>query len=162
MNASDNNAVIGIEGDSLVYAEQCSELWRTPLSALAVIGEYTTANGPYIDDYFLVFITAPEGNCFHGSFYAEGRDTLLASLTERLGSPVECGLCNCTELTSRCMWPPTLTGTPVFQFTRGPSGGGWARVRRLLSPEFAFDFTAEVDSYLSSLNDRNVQPDHSS
>ena len=157
MNASDNKAVIGLEGDSLVYREQGTELWRTSLSAVAVIGEYTTANGPYIDDYFLVFVTTPEMHHFHGSFYAEGRDVLLASLTKRLGTPVECGLCNSTELTSRCLWPPPLAGRPLFRFTRGPAGGGWARVRRLMSPEFAFDFTPEVESYLSSLGKGNVQ-----
>ena len=158
MNASDNKAVIGLEGDAVVYREQGTELWRTPLAAVAVIGEYTTANGPYIDDYFLVFVTTPERHHFHGSFYAEGRDALLASLTERYGASVECGLCNSTQLTSRCMWPPSLAGRPLFRFTRGPVGGGWARVRRLVSPEFAFDFTTEVESYLSSLAHGNVQP----
>lgn len=157
MNASDYKAVIGLEGDSLVYREQGTELWRTPLSAVAVIGEYTTANGPYIDDYFLVFVTTPEMYHFHSSFYAEGLDALLASLTNRLGVPVECGLWSSTELTSRCMWPPSLAGRSLFQFTRGPVGGGWARVRRLVLPEFAFDFTAEVESYLSSLGNGNVQ-----
>jgi len=159
VNASDNNkAVIGLEGDLLVYREQGTELWRTRLAAVAVIGEYTTANGPYIDDYFLVFVTTPERHHFHGSFYAVGRDALLASLTKRLGSSIECRLCNSTQLTSRCMWPTSLVGSSLFRFTRGPVGGGWARVRRLVSPEFAFDFTMEVESYLHSLADGNVQP----
>ncbi len=86
MNASDNKAAIHLEGDSVVYTEQGKERWRTRLAKVAVIGEYTTPNGPYVDDYFLVFVTTPEKDHYHGSFYAEGRDVLLASLADRLGA----------------------------------------------------------------------------
>ena len=127
MNASDRYAKIGLEGDFLVYREQGTERWRVPLVAVAIVGEYTTANGPYVDDYFLVFVTTPERHQFHGSFYAEGLHALLASLSERLGATVQCGLCNSADLKSRCMWPPALAGQPLFRFTLVPSGGGWLR-----------------------------------
>jgi hypothetical protein len=150
MNASDNKAVIRLEADKIVYAETGTELWRVPVSSVSVVGEYTTQNGPYVDDYFLVFVTSPGGNHFHASFYAEGRDSLLAELQDKFGATFECGLANSTNLVSRCIWPNELLGKSLFRFTRLPNGGGWKRLRCALSPEYAFDFTDEIQSYLAS------------
>jgi len=48
VNSSDNQAVIRLAGDDVVYHKQGVELWRVPLKSIAVIGEYTTPNGPYV------------------------------------------------------------------------------------------------------------------
>lgn len=158
VSASDNDAVIGLEGDVVVYREQATEVWRVSLLSVAIVGEYTTANGPYVDDYFFVFVTKPQGHHFHASYYAKGCEALLAALEDRLGAKIRCSLVKSTKLTSRCMWPPQLAGHALFRFTRIPSGGGWNRVRRMLSGRCAFDFTIEVERYLASVTENNVQP----
>jgi hypothetical protein len=158
VSASDNNAVIGLEGDAVVYREQATEVWRVSLLSVAIIGEYTTANGPYVDDYFFVFVTKPQGHHFHASYYAKGCEALLAALEDHLGAKIGCGLVKSTKLTSRCMWPPQLAGQALFRFTAVPSGGGWNRVRRMLSGQCAFDFTIEIERYLASVTGNNVQP----
>ena len=102
------------------------------VKSIAVIGEDTTRNGPYVDDYFFVFVTTPERRQFRGSFYAEGREDLLTALSRRFTVQLKCGLCHSSDLTSRCLRPPALEGKPLFPFTRGPAGGDWSRMRRFL------------------------------
>ncbi len=46
--------------------------WTVNLQDVRLIGEYTTANGPLIDDYFFVFLTAKENGWHEASFYASG------------------------------------------------------------------------------------------
>ena len=80
--------------------------WDLKISDIRLVGEYTTAKGPYIDDCFLVFLTAFEGGWYEASFYARGRDTVLPALGAALGAPVEAGLCNSTHYKTRVIWPP--------------------------------------------------------
>jgi hypothetical protein len=44
------------------------------------------------------------------SFYADGREEILANVGERLGSPIELRLANSTDWKSRVLWPPELAG----------------------------------------------------
>jgi len=80
-----------------------------------LIGEYTNSDGPYLDDYFLVFLTAPEGGWHQASFYAKGRDETLAALSKDLGVPLECGLCHSTQYKTRIMWPPHLKDQELME-----------------------------------------------
>jgi len=150
MNASDNNAAIRVESGEIIYSEENKILWSLPLSSVVIIGEYTTSNGPYIDDYFLVFVTRPNKQHFHASFYAEGRDVMLINLSQHFGNNIECGLANSAQLASRCMWPPALTGKKLFNFTRLPVLG-WKRIFSFIfSPERAFDFSKIVENHLAA------------
>jgi hypothetical protein len=79
--------------------------WELKISSIRLVGEYTTANGPYIDDYFFVFLTALEGGWHEASFYAQGRDEVLRSLSVALGAPIETGLCNSAHYKTRIIWP---------------------------------------------------------
>ena len=80
--------------------------WDLKISDIRLVGEYTTANGPHIDDYFLVFLTAFEGGWHEASFYARGRDKVLTALSVVLGAPIETGLCNSAQYKTRIIWPP--------------------------------------------------------
>src|SRR6478735_5383040 len=67
--------------------------WTIPISAIRLIAEYTNSDGPWIDDYFFVFLTAPEDGWHEASFYAKGREATLRALEQKIGAPLECGLC---------------------------------------------------------------------
>jgi len=64
--------------------------WTVPFVDVRLIGEYTNSDGSYLDDYFLVFLTAPEGGWHQASFYAKGREETLAALSKDLGVPLQC------------------------------------------------------------------------
>src|SRR3954452_276863 len=114
---------VRVNGTTLIYMPNSGVLgWTLPIEAIVLIAEYTTNEGPYVDDYFLTFITVEDGQLFYSScsFYAEGRDAALLEISDRLGSPVELGLAGSTEWTSRVIWPPSLKGMAYFTFETIP------------------------------------------
>lgn len=150
MNASNNSATIRIQSGEIIYSEGNKTLWCLPLSSVEIVGEYTTPNGSYIDDYFLVFITQPNKQHFHASFYAEGRNIVLNNLSQCFGNTIECGLSNSTQFASRCMWPPRLAGQKLFNFSPLPVLG-WKRIFSFIfAPERAFDFSKPVENHLAA------------
>jgi hypothetical protein len=108
---------VALQDGNVVYSSSSCELWQIPVAELAVIGEYTTPNGPLVDDYFLVFITK-KGALFTASFYSEGRDRLLFEFGRLMGSDVVPGLANSTDYASRVMWPGDLRDQQLFEWAQ--------------------------------------------
>ena len=101
--------------DGVISYRAVSVGWAIRLEDIRLIGEYTTANGPYMDDYFLVFITSLENGWYEASFYADGFEKVLEQLTAFLGEPVDAGLCNSAEFKSRIIWPPECAGRELLE-----------------------------------------------
>jgi hypothetical protein len=101
--------------DGVIRYSSVGPVWELRLSALRVIGEYTNANGPYLDDYFLCFATT-DSEWYEASFYDEGRDEFLKELGHLLGSDFQLHLVGSTDYASNVLWPPHLAGTPMFTF----------------------------------------------
>jgi hypothetical protein len=121
-------------------------IWSVPISKIRIIGEYTTCDGPWGDDYF-VFLTREE--CFEASFYARGRDKVLSELKCRLQHELRTGLCHSTELASRILWPAQLEGHPLFNLVPKRPAGIIARLRQFISPGVELHFTHEVRKELN-------------
>jgi hypothetical protein len=92
-------------------------VWQIPLESIVLMAEYTTNEGPHIDDYFLVFVSADGDslNIATASFYADGRDEIVRNLAQTWKSNIELSLVNSTEWASRVVWPPTLVGKEYFE-----------------------------------------------
>ncbi len=124
-------------------------MWRVPVSALRVIGEFTNTDGPYADDYFLVFITHDQ--TFEVPFYAEGRDALLGELGKRIGHTLRPGLCDSTSLASRVLWPGRLEGHPVYDILPEERAGAiFGKLRQWALPRAHMCFTDEVKKEFES------------
>jgi hypothetical protein len=93
--------------------------WELPIADVGVVGEATNPSGPWGIDYLLYFATGPD-LWFEASFYADGRDEFLLALGEALGNPLELGLCNSVDYASRVLWPRSLAGQPMFQYSDVP------------------------------------------
>ena len=77
-----------VKDSDLEYSgENGRVFWSLPISSTVLIAEYTTNEGPWCDDYFLVFVTIEKDTFyFHtASFYSAGRDETLAALKQLLG-----------------------------------------------------------------------------
>jgi len=147
--ALNQSGQITLEGDIIVYALSEREAWRVPVADVRVIGEFTTANGPFVDDYFFVFIARDQS--FEASFYAEGRDTLLAELGHRLCHELQAGLCHSTSLASRVLWPARFEGHPLFDFLpEEPASNILGKLRQRMLPRVHMHFTDEVRKALES------------
>jgi hypothetical protein len=92
-----------------------------PFEEILVLGESTNESGPFADDYFLCFVTRPDGRWLEASCDAEGRDELLLRLGNRLGGVFECQLCNSASFRSRIMWPDEVREHPLFEFLEPPA-----------------------------------------
>jgi hypothetical protein len=126
--------------------------WRLPISEIRVMGEHTDDHGPYVDDYFFVFLT--DSHFYEASFYAEGRDTFLSELSDLLVAKISCDLVRSTDFQSRVMWPPDIAGQPFYDFVPVPKPGGfWAGLKYRLLPEVACHFTDAVKGKLKIADD---------
>ena len=110
---------IQLDGDVICYRSPVYGDWSLPVANLRLIGEYTNQDGPIADDYFFCFATGPE-TWLEASFYADGADEFLRALSAKLGAPLLTGLCHSTDFASRVLWPESLAGEPMFQFTDLP------------------------------------------
>jgi hypothetical protein len=112
---SDSGSIV-LDGTTVRYRSRNHGTWDISLSTIRVIGEATNQYGPFADDYFLCFATSPQ-HWHEASFYAEGREVFVAALSRELGFQLIPGLVNSTDFASRILWPPTLAGQPMFQYT---------------------------------------------
>jgi len=131
--------------------------WALPLDHLVLIAEYTTNQGPYVDDHFVVFVTIESEEIYFlsCSFYAEGRKSVLNDLANRLGAGCESGLTGAsaglTEWNSRVVWPPHMLGKPLFTFTSAPPPHVRnALLNRVLGKAYAYAISANVREYIEA------------
>lgn len=124
MNSKDYAGKLQCDGEIIVYQSPLRS-WSVPITDVRLIGEYTNSDGPHIDDYFLVFLTAPDNGWHEASFYAKGRDVALAALIRRIGDNLECGLFGSTEYKTRIMWPPHLKGQELMEVIPPKKQGLW-------------------------------------
>jgi hypothetical protein len=101
------------------YRHNEAVVWNLPVASIRVIGEATTSNGPYVDDYYFCFATGPD-SWYEASFYAEGTKEFLKSLGSALGYELQLRLLGSTDFESNVLWPPHLAGKPMFTFIPVP------------------------------------------
>jgi hypothetical protein len=115
-----------LEKADVVYSANGKELWRLPVTQIRVIGEYTTANGPYVDDYFLVFVVRQSTEWFEASYYAQRDDSFRKNLGNLLGGDeIRFGLNNSTDWKHRVLWPKNLEGSELFEITPEKESENW-------------------------------------
>jgi hypothetical protein len=149
MTTPNQSGRIAIEHDSVSYTMPQQQGWRIAVSELRLVGEFTDDHGPVVDDYFFIFLT--RDGCFEASFYAEGRDALLAELGRRLQHELRTGLCHSTSLASRVLWPARLEGHPVFDVVPEERAGTiLGRLRQHVLPRVRMHLTDEVRRELES------------
>ena len=127
MTRDEDSGVLECKSETLVYRSALRE-WSIPISDIRLIAEYTNSDGPYIDDYFFVFLTAPEGGWHEASFYAKGREAALRALEQTLGAPFEIGLCHSTEYRTRIMWPESVKDQPLMDFIPPKHQNWWQKL----------------------------------
>jgi hypothetical protein len=144
--------VLGIRQSDLECLDISGKLlWTLTIDSIVLIAEYTTNEGPHVDDYFLVFVTAEENKLFFStcSFYVDGRDEALSILQMRLGSSIQLGLQGSTEWRSRVAWPARMAGSEYFTFAEIPPKTLLEKVKkRLLGPTQEYAISKPVRDYL--------------
>ena len=81
-------------------------------SDLLVIGEFTTANGPFIDDWFLTLITKNEW--IEIPMYTDGMTKFLTDLGKILNADLNAQLANSADWKTRIMYPTELKEKELY------------------------------------------------
>jgi hypothetical protein len=114
---ANKSGVVRLDGTGVRYTLRDRGSVVISLDEVGVIGEYTTENGPLVDDWFLVLVCKEGTGWFEISMYAEGIPELFRQLSAALGAIIEMGLANKTDFSSHIIWPPSIAGRPLFHFT---------------------------------------------
>jgi hypothetical protein len=137
--------------------------WSVEIKDIILIAEYTTNEGPYVDDYYIIFVTIENGKAYFAScmLYADGTTVALAELKERFGMLSEFGLLRSTEWVSRVMWPVHLAGSDYFQFTEVKPIGLWERISKMLfGPQLEYKPTDAIWAYIQLKKQGNESTAH--
>ncbi len=149
---------LDIAQSALEYRNSQHELvWQMPVDNIVLMAEYTTNEGPWLDDYLLVFVAADGDrlNLATASFYADGRDEIVSKLAERWKVKIELSLFNSTEWTSRIVWPPAMVGEQYFDFSEVQPKRLLERLRRFaFGPAYEYSPTRSVREFLLSQTPR--------
>ncbi|WP_405384131.1 hypothetical protein [Maribacter sp. LLG6340-A2] len=81
-------------------------------SDLLIIGEFTTANGPFIDDWFLTLIT--ESEWIEIPMYTDGMTEFLTDLGKILNADLNAQLTNSADWKTRIMYPTEFKDKELY------------------------------------------------
>jgi len=123
--------------------------WELAPTDIALIGEYTTANGPFVDDYFFAFVR-DDGAVFQASFYAAGGNATLDALGATLGGRITAGSATPPLAFARDL-AASARGHALFELRERVDGGIWHRLQRVMGMG-AMDavLTDDVERYLAN------------
>lgn len=136
----------------LEYRDERRHLrWRLKPENIALVAEYTTNEGPFGDDWFLVFAVANKTPYFMTcSVYSDGSDEALKFLRTRFA--IEPRLTNSTEWKSVVLWPKEIEGSPLIEFSQRESRNWRERFRAWFDGCInQSHLSAAVHQYLQSL-----------
>jgi hypothetical protein len=115
------SGVVTLEGDKVIWHNEDVVFATFSLSDVVAIGEYTNSNGPWFDDWFLVFVMKDE-SWSKISNYAENIDVLRAYLAQQLDPDLKAGyLFFSTSWNSMVNYPVSVKGRPLFELVPSDS-----------------------------------------
>lgn len=138
------NGAFSFDSSAIIYHAPSGEVVSTPISEIAIIGEFTTPDGPFADDWFLVFVMRGTGQWMKFTMYAAGIEMLTGAFSDHLGCRVQVGLANRADFTSRIMWPLELVDQPLFTVIPVREGNLLRRLVSSIIPETKYHLSSEV------------------
>lgn len=108
-----------------------------PLTKVAIIGDFTTDNGPFIDDRLMVFVLYDGGEWFEASMYADGMRSFHELVSNAIGSSMIAGLASSVDFTNRIVWPMELVDHPLFTWNPISSTSFPRRAKPGITPEIS-------------------------
>ncbi len=142
------NGVLSLDGDYLRYKHHGKEVWALFVPSLVLIAEHTNDSGPFVCDYFYVFIAGEPLIEFEAPMYAG--PAILGALSARMQTQFGPGLASSTEFKSRVIWPPSLAGQPFYEYGAVRRSGIFGWVMDRVFPRIGYNYTERVRECLES------------
>jgi hypothetical protein len=128
-----DSGMIRIEEAALCYESKTYGSWQLAPADVRIIGEFTSQEGPFRDDYFVCFARDAD-RWWEASFYADGWDQVLRGLNQHLDAQMELRLAGSVDFASRIIWPTYLVDQPMFDFSNPSPEGLTQRAKEFLLP----------------------------
>jgi len=103
---------IKLDNSRIVWIRGGEEFAEIIISEIRVIGEFTNANGPHLDDWFLSIITTEYWHEI--PIDVVGIEQLLIDLGHKLNSSLKLELANSTEWKTRIMYPEEYLNKDLY------------------------------------------------
>jgi len=142
---SKDSGQLNIIADEIRYNSETYGNWSIPISEVKAIGEYTNDQGPFLDDWFLLFFLK-DCTWYEASNYSENITEFKNEIQSKLNiENVYSDLSGSTDYNSYIIWPNSLNGKKAFEFKNFYSS--WWR-KLILSPSIKFNLSKELCNYL--------------
>ncbi len=129
-------------------------LWVVRSDAIVLIAEYTTNEGPWLDDWFLVLWELVGSKLFKVEVPVDASTKKMVSelLSKKGDHMTGAALVTSTDWRSRVIWPAFLKEARCLNLTPIPELGvvGWIK-RKFVGPSLDLNLTDEVRSYLEDV-----------
>lgn len=122
---------VHLENRHIVFFREGKEIVRIAVDEIRLIGEYTTSDGPFVDDWFIVFLTSPI-DWKQISHYTPGMPELLRELSQLLDAAIVGSLSWSTNWKTSIIWPPTVAETEMWDVQIKPPETLWQKLRGTL------------------------------
>jgi hypothetical protein len=117
INKEASSGTVRLQGDVIFWDFGNKNISQINVNDIVVVGEYTNSDGPYFDDWFLVFVTQ-DGQWHAISWYADNIDDTTRYLSEKFHEDLNGShLANSTEWKSIVRYPTYLKDKPLFILT---------------------------------------------
>lgn len=108
---------ISISDHIIIFESDEFSRWTLSIDTLKVIGEYTTQEGPFVEDHFLVFVDI-ENKLYEIPVAADGLTEVLNKISLLIKYELKISLYFSTEFKSRVIYPEILKDEDLFTFVR--------------------------------------------
>ena len=142
-----------LKDDVIYYKSGRGNEWKLSLSEIKVIGELTTNEGPFIDDWFVVFVI-DENNWKTSTMYLKDNiaETFFKELSSKLNYNIIPSLFHSTEFKSIVAYPEKIKGKELIELKEVEPQGWWDKLKAKLNLGKAVQLTLtkDVKDFLTS------------
>ena len=115
----------------IILIHEDKELARIAVDEIKLIGEYTTGNGPLIDDWFIVFMTSAT-DWKQISEYTPGMPEMLQELGQLLDAEIVGSLSWSTSWRTNIIWPPSVAEVEMWDVLTQLPETLWQKIKAIL------------------------------
>jgi hypothetical protein len=117
-----------VKDQAIIWDSDEGLISQIPIKEIRIIGEYTTNEGPFKDDWFFVFVLDSD-DIRQVSAYATGTEEMLRQVGQIITTELTEQLANSTNWKSNVLWPAIFRGQELFKLTEKQPKGTWERIK---------------------------------
>lgn len=115
----ENQSRVCLQNDILQFNPEDQFGWEFPVNCVKSIIEYTTEEGPFAPDHFLVFVDGSVTE-YHLPLDTEGSLDVIEQIGNVLGANIDLKLFSSTEFASRVVFPDSIAEEEGYRLEKTP------------------------------------------